>query len=128
MTGLSASASSTRVSERVEIRRMESLGVASVADYQAALRSVTYFNPSDAPSSAARTIQFAVSDAANVQSSPAVRRVTAEVSVDGGDELFLPGQPGDGQAVGDGQPRRVVGEDDVLVPDLRGRHHHLLDG
>ena len=37
-------------------------GVASVADYQAVLRSVTYSNSSDDPSDDARTIEFKVSD------------------------------------------------------------------
>ena len=37
-------------------------GAAKVADYQAALRSVTYANSSDDPSTAARTIDFQVSD------------------------------------------------------------------
>lgn len=39
-------------------------GTASLADYQAALRSVTYSNASDAPSEAARTISFQVDDGA----------------------------------------------------------------
>src|SRR5262249_20707476 len=37
-------------------------GVASVADYQAALRSITYTNPSDDPVVATRTVVFVVSD------------------------------------------------------------------
>ena len=37
-------------------------GTASLAAYQAALRSVTYFNGSDDPSAAARTINFQVDD------------------------------------------------------------------
>lgn len=37
-------------------------GSASIADYQAALRSVTYGNSSDAPTEAARTISFQVDD------------------------------------------------------------------
>src|SRR5205823_1586030 len=39
-------------------------GTASVANYQAALRSVTYFNRSDNPSGATRTISFQVNDGA----------------------------------------------------------------
>lgn len=39
-------------------------GTASLADYQAALRSVTYRNSSDAPAEAARTISFQVDDGA----------------------------------------------------------------
>ena len=38
------------------------IGVASLANYQAALRSVTYANPSDNPADAARTISFQVDD------------------------------------------------------------------
>ncbi|MEY4753141.1 MAG: hypothetical protein RJA44_816, partial [Pseudomonadota bacterium] len=37
-------------------------GSATVAQYQAALRSVTYFNSSEAPSTAARTVSFQVDD------------------------------------------------------------------
>ena len=39
-------------------------GSSGVATYQAALRSVTYFNASDNPSTAARTINFTVNDGA----------------------------------------------------------------
>jgi VCBS repeat-containing protein len=37
-------------------------GLASLADYQSALRSVTYFNASDNPSAAGRTVSFQVDD------------------------------------------------------------------
>lgn len=37
-------------------------GVASLLDYQAALRSVTYFNTSEQPSAAPRTVTFTVND------------------------------------------------------------------
>src|SRR4030095_8702500 len=43
-------------------------GVTSIANYQAALRSITYVNTSENPSSATRTIQFAVRDDGNVPS------------------------------------------------------------
>jgi hypothetical protein len=39
-------------------------GAASVADYQTVLRSLTYTNSSDNPSSAVRTVQFSVRDSA----------------------------------------------------------------
>ena len=39
-------------------------GVASVADYQTALRSITYLNTSDAPGIVARTVAFIVNDGA----------------------------------------------------------------
>ena len=42
--------------------RLTLSGAASVADYQAALRSVTYRNTSENPSSATRTVRFSVSD------------------------------------------------------------------
>lgn len=47
-------------------------GTASLADYQTALRSIAYFNPSDNPTSAARQFQVVVSDGAT--SSVAVTR------------------------------------------------------
>ncbi len=37
-------------------------GAASVADYQAALRSITYVNTSDTPNTATRTVSFVVND------------------------------------------------------------------
>jgi VCBS repeat-containing protein len=50
-------------------------GTASVASYQAALRSVTYANSSDNPSTALRTVSFTASDAV-LTSSPATRAVS----------------------------------------------------
>ncbi len=49
-------------------------GTASVADYEAALRSVTYVNTSDDPSIDARTVAFVVSDGA-LDSAPVTRQV-----------------------------------------------------
>lgn len=43
-------------------------GTATVADYQAALRSVTYRNTSDGPSTATRTVTFQVSDGTDTSS------------------------------------------------------------
>ncbi|MCE6981523.1 type I secretion C-terminal target domain-containing protein, partial [Pseudomonas frederiksbergensis] len=53
-------------------------GAATVAQYQAALRSVTYFNSSDNPTTAARTISFQVDDgaAANHASNVATTTIT----------------------------------------------------
>ena len=51
----------------------------------------------------------------------------AEVLVDGVDDVELAGQPLGAQAVGDGQPGRVVGEHEVVVAELDGRERHLLD-
>ncbi len=50
-------------------------GSASVANYQAALRSVTYANTSDNPSTATRTVTFMVNDGA-LDSAPATRAVS----------------------------------------------------
>jgi hypothetical protein len=50
-------------------------GVATIADYETALQSVTFHNTSDAPSTAGRTITFIVSDAED-PSSPTTRNVT----------------------------------------------------
>lgn len=50
-------------------------GTTSVANYQAALRTVTYANTSGTPSTSLRTIQFQVSDGAT-SSSPAFREVS----------------------------------------------------
>jgi uncharacterized delta-60 repeat protein len=49
-------------------------GVASVAEYQAALRSVTYLNTSENPSIAVRTVEFVVDDGA-LASAAATRQV-----------------------------------------------------
>ena len=54
-------------------------GSSSVANYQAALRSVTYFDNSDNPSDAPRTISYQVND--GQASNPASNTVTATVSV-----------------------------------------------
>jgi Bacterial Ig domain/Bacterial cadherin-like domain/RTX calcium-binding nonapeptide repeat (4 copies) len=51
-------------------------GTASVANYQAALRAVTYENGSDAPSPPARTLTFRATDAESGTSAPATRDVT----------------------------------------------------
>ena len=50
-------------------------GSSSVANYQAALRSVTYTNSSDAPSTATRTVSFAASDG-TLTSNTATRAIT----------------------------------------------------
>jgi hypothetical protein len=52
-------------------------GTASVADYEAALRSVTYENSSDNPSTATRTVSFQADDGAatNSLSDPATRDI-----------------------------------------------------
>ncbi|MDW5597849.1 Ig-like domain-containing protein [Conexibacter stalactiti] len=52
-------------------------GTASLADYQAALRTVAYSNTSEAPSTAARSVQFVATDAGGTPS----RAVTRDVAV-----------------------------------------------
>ena len=51
----------------------------------------------------------------------------AEVLVDRVDDAELAGQPLGAEPVGDGQPRRVVGEHEVLVAELDRGERHLLD-
>ena len=55
--------------------RLTLSGVASVADYQAALHTVTYQNTSDSPSTATRTVSFTVNDG-TLSSSTQQRQVT----------------------------------------------------
>jgi hypothetical protein len=52
-------------------------GSDSVANYRKALRTVTYSNDSDVPSSAVRTVSFQVWSAAGLSSNLALRQVTA---------------------------------------------------
>jgi VCBS repeat-containing protein len=54
-------------------------GVSSVANYQAALRSVTYFNGSDDPSSAARTVTYQVDDGSSQNHSSNIFTATVDV-------------------------------------------------
>ncbi len=54
-------------------------------------------------------------------------RARRQVLVDRVDDVELAGQPLGAQAVGDGQPRRVVGEHEVLVAELDRGEGHLLD-
>ena len=56
-------------------------GDASLADYQAALRSVTYANASKNPSTATRTVAFRVTDVNLADSAPATRDISV-ASVD----------------------------------------------
>ncbi len=57
-------------------------GTASVADYQEALRQVTYQNTSDQPSTDLRTIRFEVTDATGGQSNALTREVMVEAVED----------------------------------------------
>jgi VCBS repeat-containing protein len=70
-------------------------GTATVAQYQAVLRSVTYFNSADNPSTATRTVTFAVTDAGGLTSAPDSRDVTVgptndppEVTLSAGDTPY----------------------------------------
>ena len=56
-----------------------------------------------------------------------VNPLPAEVLVDRVDDAELPGQPLGAQPVGDRQPRRVVGEHEVVVAELDRGERHLLD-
>ena len=51
----------------------------------------------------------------------------SELLVEHGDDADLLNQPLAVEAVGDGQPRRVVGEHDVLVAEGDRRSRHRLD-
>ena len=57
-------------------------GTASVADYQAALRRVTYQNTSDQPTADLRIIRFEVTDATGGQSNALTREVVVEAVED----------------------------------------------
>ena len=55
------------------------------------------------------------------------RKLAAEVLVDRVDHVELAGQPLGAQPVGDLEPRRVVGEHEVVVAELDRGERHLLD-
>jgi methionine-rich copper-binding protein CopC len=57
-------------------------GSGSAAEYQAALRSVTYTNTSENPSTATRAVTFAVTDANSVTSDPATRDIAVAAEED----------------------------------------------
>jgi hypothetical protein len=57
-------------------------GSASVADYQTALRSVTYGNSSDAPSTSTRTLTVQVTDPTSLPSNTSTRDVTLTATND----------------------------------------------
>ena len=76
------------------------LGSATVAQYQAALRAVTYENSADTPSTATRTVTFAVTDAGALTSAPESRDVAVapsndrpEVTLSGGDTPYTEQAP-----------------------------------
>ena len=58
-------------------------GTASIADYQAALRDVAYRNTSDAPSAAARSVRFVVTDSSAGTSAAVARNLTVSPVNDG---------------------------------------------
>ncbi|MGA7178783.1 MAG: DUF2341 domain-containing protein [Thiobacillaceae bacterium] len=79
-------------------------GATTVANYQTALQNVTYFNSSDNPSTATRTVSFAVNDGvANSNTATRTISVTAvndaptvtdrALSFDGTDLVVVPTQP-----------------------------------
>ncbi|MHC5764330.1 MAG: DUF4114 domain-containing protein [Nostoc sp.] len=63
-------------------------GTATVAQYQAALQSVTYQNSSDNPSTTTRTISFVVNDG-SLDSSPATRKINLTAVNDAPTDLEL---------------------------------------
>jgi Ca2+-binding RTX toxin-like protein len=58
-------------------------GASSVANYQEALRSVTYFNSSDNPSTATRTISYQVDDGAAANDASNVVTATVDLTIMG---------------------------------------------
>ena len=73
-------------------------GTASVADYQAALRTVTYENESDTPTDADRTVSFQVTDLEGDASNVATRDIDVgpvndapEVTTTGGSTAYTEG-------------------------------------
>ena len=65
-------------------------GVSSIANYQAALQSVTYADSSQNPSTATRTISFTATDVSLVQSSAATRSVNV-IAVNNAPTVTVPG-------------------------------------
>jgi Bacterial Ig domain/Bacterial cadherin-like domain len=75
-------------------------GTDTVANYQAALRSITFSNTSDNPSTATRTVSFQVADDGAAGSNTATRDVTVAgandapvVTPSGGDTAYTEGDP-----------------------------------
>ncbi|MGE8444441.1 MAG: Ig-like domain-containing protein, partial [Comamonas testosteroni] len=68
---------------------LSSVGGASVAQWQAALRSVTYSNSSDTPNTSTRSVSFSVHDG-QLESAVATRTVTVTAANDA-PQLSLPG-------------------------------------
>jgi hypothetical protein len=89
-------------------------GTASVADYQAALRSVSYENSSDAPSTATRTISFQARDTDSGLSNVATRDITLTVS---NDPPSVGTNPGSVAYTRTGPSVAIDGALEVLDPD-----------
>jgi VCBS repeat-containing protein len=87
---------------------------ATLAQWQAALRAVTYFNASDAPSAAARTVQFIIDDGAGA-SNPLTSTVTV-TPVNDAPSVNVPGA----QSVAEDSPLTfsVGGGNAVTVADV----------
>jgi hypothetical protein len=79
-------------------------GSASVADYQAALRSVTYENSSDTPSTATRTLTVQVTDQTSLPSNTGTRDTTLAGTNDRPSVTTSPGPLG----FGEGDPPQVI--------------------
>lgn len=87
-------------------------GTATVAEYQAALRSVTYSNSSDTPNTTDRRITFVVTDDDGFLSTDAIRTVTVAAADDGAIFSGLDNEP---TYVEDGG--RVQLDPDVVIVD-----------
>ncbi len=87
-------------------------GAATTANYQAALRSITYTNSSDAPSTATRTVSFTVNDGA--LSSSVVTRAIAITAVNDAPVNLLPGV----QTTGVNTPVSLGGANALQISDV----------
>ncbi len=88
-------------------------GRASLASYQAALRTVAYRNTSDAPSTAQRSLQFVVTDAGGTSSAPAVASVDVTAVNDvptAGDDAYTTNE---GVTVTDAAPGVLANDRDL---------------
>ncbi|MFL5780070.1 MAG: Ig-like domain-containing protein [Thermoleophilaceae bacterium] len=91
-------------------------GSASLADYQAALRSVAYENSSDAPSSATRTVSFQVDDGAG--SDNLSDAVTRDVGVTPVNDAPVVTASGDPTSYSPGDTTGVVVDDALSLTDV----------
>ncbi len=96
-------------------------GTASVADYQSALRSVTYINNSESPDITDRTVSFTVSDGTD-SSQVATSTVTVTAANDRPEDISL-----SNLSVTENNPGAVVGVLSVTDPDAGDSHTFIVD-